>query len=325
LNSTPRVTVIMPIRNEAAFITRSLGAVLNQTYPRHLTEIVIADGMSDDGTPDIIRAVPGAHDVIIVPNPQRRQAAGLNLAIQRASGEVIVRVDGHTVIAEDYIAQCVAALIESGAQNVGGPMHPVGVTPMGRAIAAAGKSAFAVPTAFHVSERAQFTDTVYLGAWWKTTFDQIGLFDETAPPNEDYDLNYRIRAAGGKVYLTPRIQSVYYGRQTLPALVRQYFNYGIGKVKTLRRHPASLRLRHLVAPAFVAALIVGAVGALLHPLLAVGWLAMLGLYAAANLFFSARAARGAEAGVLIRLPIVFFAIHLAWGAGFWFALLTGRR
>jgi glycosyltransferase involved in cell wall biosynthesis len=287
--------------------------------------VIIADGMSDDGTPDIIRAMPGAEEVIILPNPRRRQAAGLNLAIQRATGEVIVRVDGHTVIAGDYIAQCVAALIASGAQNVGGGMHPVGITPMGKAIAAAGRSAFAVPTAFHTSDRAQFTDTVYLGAWWKTTFDQIGLFDEDAPPNEDYDLNYRIRAAGGRVYLTPDIRSVYYGRQTLPALVRQYFNYGVGKVKTLRRHPASLRPRHLVAPAFVAALVLGAVAALLHPLLAAAWLAMLVLYAAVNAFFSMRAAGGAGLGVLLRLPIVFFAIHAAWGAGFWFALLTRRR
>jgi glycosyltransferase involved in cell wall biosynthesis len=318
-SSEPTVTVIMPIRNEAAFIERSLGAVLAQDYPPDKLDVLVADGMSDDGTPDIIRAMPGAERVTIIPNPGRRQAEGLNAAIPLATGEVIVRVDGHTIIAADYVRECVRALVETGAYNVGGAMDPVGITPMGKAIAAAGKSPFAVPTAFHVSGQAQYTDTVYMGAWQRGVFDLVGLYDVTTTPNEDYELNYRTRKAGGKIYLTPRIRSQYFGRQTLGALARQYYKYGIGKIQTLSIHPESVRPRQLVAPAFVAGLLVGGVLALLHPVFLALLLLGIGAYAALNLLFSLRQARG-DVGLLWRLPIIFTTIHLAWGAGFWVGL-----
>jgi cellulose synthase/poly-beta-1,6-N-acetylglucosamine synthase-like glycosyltransferase len=320
----PPVTIVMPIRNEAQFIARSLGAVLAQDYPADRMQILIADGQSDDDTRAIIRALPGAERVQIVDNPGRKQAEGLNLLIPLATGEYVIRVDGHTIIAPDYVRECVRALAETGAGNVGGAMDPVGLTPMGRAIAAAGKSSFAVPTAFHVSERAQFTDTVYMGAWPRAVFDRVGLFNTAATPNEDYEFNYRLRAAGYRIYLTPRIRSQYFGRQTLRALWRQYFRYGIGKVQTLRLHPGSLRPRHLIAPLFTAGLIGGIPLALIVPLLWLPWLIGVGLYAALNLFFSFRAARRADVPVW-RLPPVFLTIHLAWGLGFWSALLSPAR
>lgn len=320
----PPVTVIMPIRNEAAYIQATLGAVLSQSYPADRIEIIVVDGLSDDGTLALIRDLPASQRVTILSNPARRQAAALNLTIPQAAGEIIVRVDGHTLIAPDYVECCVKALNETGAQNVGGMMNPVGITPIGKAIAAAGKSAFAVPTAFHVSEKAQFTDTVYLGAWRKTIFDQVGYFNETALANEDYEHNYRIRRAGGKIYLTPHIQSIYYGRQSLRALWSQYFRYGIGKVEILRLHPQSLKLRHLVAPVFVAGLVAGGVAALLHPLLLLGWVSMIVIYLLTNFFFTLRLARRVELKVLHWVPIVFLVIHLSWGAGFWVGVLSGR-
>src|SRR5690606_9670824 len=129
--SDPLVTVIMPIRNEVRFIEQSLGAVLAQDYPIERLEILVADGMSDDGTLDIIHALPGAERVRIIPNPGRKQAEGLNIAIPGARGEYIIRVDGHTVIASDYVRECVRAFRETGAANVGGTMDPVGITPTG--------------------------------------------------------------------------------------------------------------------------------------------------------------------------------------------------
>jgi hypothetical protein len=199
-------------------------------------------------------------------------------------------------------------------------MDPVGITPMGKAIAAAGKSAFAVPTSFHVSSTPQYTDTVYLGAWPRALFEKIGLYNTATTPNEDYELNYRIRKAGGKIYLSPRIRSQYFGRQSLRALARQYFNYGIGKIQTLALHPQSVRPRQLVAPAFVLGLVVGAGLAVLHPVFLGLWGAGIATYAALNLFFSAKAAGRAGSGLLWRLPLVFLTIHLAWGAGFWYGL-----
>lgn len=320
-SSVPPVSVILPIRNEAAFIAECLGAVLAQDYPPDRLEILVADGMSDDNTLEIIRSLPGAERVTIIPNPDRIQAAGLNRAIEQASGEIIVRVDGHAIIAPDYVRMCVETLQSTGADNVGGAMNPVGITPMGKAIAAAGKSPFAVPTAFHVSQTPQYTDTVYLGAWHRTLFDRIGLFDERFVINQDYELNYRIREAGGKIYFTPAIRSIYYGRQTLRALWRQYFRYGKGKVRTLRKHPASLRPRQLVAPVFVAGLIGGAVLGVFSEPLRLLWLVGIALYLLLSLAFSWKAARAAERSLFWRLPLVFLTIHLAWGVGFWVGLL----
>lgn len=317
----PLVTVVMPIRNEASFITRSLGAVLAQDYPPDKIEVLIADGLSDDGTQDIIRAMPGAERVKIFPNPAKRQAEGLNIIIPMAKGEIIVRVDGHTIIEPNYVQECVNALNTTGASNVGGAMDPIGITLVGKAIAAAGKSSFSVPSAFHVSDQPQLTDTVYLGAWKRTIFDQVGLYNTATTPNEDYELNYRIRQAGGKIYLTPRIKSQYFGRQSFSSLARQYFNYGIGKIQTLRIHPKSLRIRHLVAPAFVAWIVLGVVLSMLHPLVFMLWGFGLLAYGMANLFFSVKVAQKAGLTLLYYLPVVFLTIHLSWGIGFWYGLV----
>ncbi len=317
----PFVSVIMPIRNEEAFIARSLGAVLTQDYPANKIEVLIADGMSDDKTLEIIRALPGADRVHVIDNPAYIQTAGLNRAIPHTRGEIIIRVDGHTVIAPDYVRQCAQTLEQTGAQNVGGPMNPIGITPMGKAIAIAGKSSFAVPTAFHVTQKAQDTDTVYLGAWRREIFDRVGLFNEHVNINEDYEFNYRIIKAGGRVYLNPAIQSQYFGRQTITALAHQYFRYGMVKVKTLHTHPGSLKLRHLVAPVFVAGVLIGGVLSLFHPLFALLWLAGITVYGGLNLFFSLKAAPNFE----WRIPLVFLTIHITWGSGFWIGLFRGMK
>lgn len=318
----PLVTVILPIRNESAFIERCLGAILTQDYPADQLEILVADGMSDDDTRQIIAAMPGAERVRIIDNPRRIQAAGLNEAIRHAKGDVIVRVDGHTVVAPDYVRQCINALQATDADNVGGAMDPVGLTDTGKAIALAGKSPFAVPTAFHVSATPQFTDTVYMGAWPRHVFDRVGGFSERVGVNEDYELNYRIRASGGKIFFSPQIRSVYYGRQTIPALARQYYRYGKSKVRTLQEHPASLRPRQLVAPLFVAGLMVGLPLGWLSKLLRGLWWAGLICYGIANLYFSFKAAARLTPKIAWRIPLVFFTIHLAWGIGFWMGLLN---
>jgi GT2 family glycosyltransferase len=280
-------------------------------------EILIADGLSDDHTLDVIQSLPGSERIRIIPNPQVIQAAGMNVAIRQAQGEIILRVDGHTVIAPDYVRQCVNALRATGAQNVGGPMDSVGVTPMGMAIAAAGKSAFAVPSAFHVSRQAQYSDTVYMGAWPRQVFDQIGLYNEQLAVNEDYELNYRIRKAGGKIYFSPAIRSQYFGRQTLAALARQYFRYGRSKMKVLREYPDSLRPRHLAAPIFVAGMLAGIPLIVISPATRIVWLCGLLAYAVLSSFFSMRVAIRTEWNLAWRIPIVFLTVHLSWGLGFW--------
>lgn len=310
------VSVVMPIYNEAQFIQRSLAAVLSQDYPD--LEVLIVDGLSTDGTPDRVRAMIAANPrARLLTNPGRIQSCALNIGIQAAQGDVIVRVDGHTVIASDYVSQCVRALQETGADTVGGPMRCVGITPMGWAIAAAYRSPFRVPSRVAISRRAEYVDTVYMGAWPRSVFERVGGFDETLAVNEDYELNYRIRKAGGRVYLSPDICSEYYGRQTLRALWQQFFLYGRWKLRMLLKSPASTRLRHLVAPAFVAVLIGGAALALLIPFAAWMWVSILASYLLANATASIRQASRDGWSLLPRLPLVFACIHLAWGIGFW--------
>ncbi len=318
----PLVTVIMPIRNEEDFIERSLGAVLKQEYPPDKIEVLIADGLSDDGTVNVIESLPGAERVRIISNPEHIQSHGLNRLIPLAKGDYVIRIDGHTIIAPDYVRRCVDTLQETGAENVGGAMDPVGITPSGKAISAAGKSPFAVPSAFHVSSTPQYTDTVYLGAWPRTVFDEVGVFSTDVGVNEDYEFNYRIRAHGGKIYYNPAIKSTYYGRQTWSHLARQYYRYGRSKIKTLRKHPESLRPRQAMAPLFVAGLVIGLPLIILIPLL--GWLyfGVILLYGILSLIFALRVAASNPGNIPVwRVMLTFVIMHITWGIGFWRELI----
>jgi succinoglycan biosynthesis protein ExoA len=321
----PSVSIIMPVRNEAAWIQQSLSAVLAQDYPADLMQILLVDGQSEDRTQDLVAALPGVERVTILSNPARRQAAGLNLGLRHSHGEIIVRIDGHTLVAPDYVSECVKALALTGAQGVGGLMHPMGLTPTGRAVAGATMSRFAVPTAFHVSQTARYTDTVYMGAWPRAVLDQVGGFDEDLLTNEDYELHFRIRQAGGKLYLTPTIVSEYICRQSLGGVMRQYFAYGQGKVRTLAKHPRSVRLRHLLAPGLLFWLVLGlALAALVGGVFLLGWLASIACYVLLCLLATFQVGRRLDhpqARLLWTLPLVFSTIHLSWGAGFWRGLL----
>jgi succinoglycan biosynthesis protein ExoA len=319
------VSVIMPVRNEERLIALSLNAVLHQTYPAERIEILVVDGESEDGTLAAIRSMPEAERVRVLHNPRRIQAAGMNLGLREVRGDIIVRVDGHTVIAPDYVQECVRALRETGADGVGGAMIPVGVSQTGKAIAAATRTGFAVPGAFRTDRTGRYTDTVYMGAWPRAVLDRVGGFDERFPINEDYELHYRIRQGGGRIYLAPGIRSHYFGRQTFSTLARQYFRYGRAKTSILRKVPRSLRPRQLVAPAFVACLVAGALFSAFSPPILFAWLGMLLAYLALNLGFSLRAALRTGRHLLWRIPLAFMTVHLAWGSGFWVGLMRGEE
>jgi glucose-1-phosphate thymidylyltransferase short form len=320
---SPFVSVLMPIRNEAEFIERSLGAVLMQDYPPDRMEVLISDGMSTDATRAIIESVKRNNPnicVLLLDNVGHAVSAGMNVALARARGEVIVRVDGHTLIARDYVRKCVDALEQSGASNVGGPMNAIGLGRIGQAVAVATSSPFGVGGArFHYSNREEWVDTVYMGAWPREVFGSIGTFDEEMVRNQDDEFNYRLRAAGGSIFLTPRIKSEYYSRTTIRSLWRQYFQYGYWKVRVMQKHSGQMQPRQFVPPLFVGAC-VGAL--LLLPLLRVdGYFlgAVVGTYAIANLTASILSLRNRDYRLLPLVPVVFATLHLAYGLGF----LTG--
>lgn len=318
-NALPLVSVIMPVYNEASFIRESLGAVLAQDYPADKLEILVVDGGSTDNTCQPVREMlADSGRGRLLQNPRKIQAAALNIGISAAQGDIIVRVDGHTIIAPDYVSACVSYLVQNKADNVGGLMRPLGTTRVGRSIALATTSPFGIGgSKFHYSEREQYVDTVYLGAFWRKTFDRIGLYDETVNINEDYELNIRLRKAGGKILLSPRIKSYYFPRASLPALWTQYFVYGRQKTLTLQKHPASLQWRQAIPPlfvfGFVFTLMLGFVWQPARYLFA----AIAGSYLLANMVASTIAARRGGWQYLPVLPLVFASIHFVWGLGFW--------
>lgn len=326
----PFVTVIMPVRNEADFIARSLGAVLTQDYPPERMEIIIADGMSTDGTRAEIARLAAQHPHIpirVIDNPRQIVPTGMNLAYKQAKGEIIVRVDGHCEIAPNYLSECVAHLLSDAADGVGGPIETVGQTPFSQSIALAMSSTFGVGgSAFRtVKDKALYTDTVAFPAYRRAVMERAGGYDEQLTRNQDDEYNYRLRGLGFRLLLTPKIRSRYFSRATLRRVWRQYYQYGFYKVRVLQKHPRQMSLRQFVPPFFVAALMLGGLLALISPFFLALWLLLMIAYAAANIGASALLAAQHGWQHLPRLPFIFAALHLSYGLGFWHGMIHFAR
>jgi succinoglycan biosynthesis protein ExoA len=314
----PLVSVVVPVYNEERFILACLESVLAQDYPADRFEVIVADGGSTDRTRDIVGSIAIHHpNVRLIDNPGRTQAAGLNLAIKASRGQFIARQDGHAEWTRHHLRRSVELLVDSGADNVGGRADGVGHRASGRAIACAMRSPFGVGGArFRYSERVEEVATVFPGTFRRSAFERVGLFDEAYPPHEDYELNHRIRAAGGRILYSPDIPTRYHVRDSVTALARQYFRYGRAKVRVARRSPGVVRPYHLAAPALVAAVPVAAVLAASRRgrrLDASGF----AFYAAACIAAGWRAGAGEPLGVRVRVPGMFAVLHVAWGLGFW--------
>lgn len=320
MHNLPLVTVIMPVRNEAAFIDQSLGAVLTQDYSPERMEVLVVDGRSTDATRERVAELAKRRPEValsVIDNPRGIVATGLNAGLARAQGEIIVRVDGHTIIAPDYVRQSVAAIERTKADNVGGRMAAVGGGRLGQAVALATSSRFGVGNArFHYSDEEEWVDTVYLGSWPRGVFQRVGLFDEEQVRNQDDEFNYRLRARGGRILLCPLIKSQYHNRATLGSLWRQYLQYGYWKVRVMQKHLRQMRLRQFAPALFVSALVASLLAA---PWSIAGRWALGGLlatYMAANLAASIMVAAKGGWRMLPLLPVVFATLHVAYGVGF---------
>lgn len=317
-NGLPFVSVIMPVRNEGSFIDRSLKAVLDQTYPADLMEVVIADGMSTDDTRERIErlAATAGSAVSVVDNEKQIAPSGLNRALEHAKGEIVVRVDGHCEIDPAYVENCVALLLAREADGVGGPIETIGETPVARAIALAMSSKFGVGgSAFRtVEDRQLYTDTVAFPGYTREILERAGPFNEELVRNQDDEYNFRIRKMGGRILLSPTIRSRYYSRSTLRSLWRQYYQYGYWKVRVLQLHPKQMSGRQFVPFAFVVSLIALAI---LGVFTALGLWALLGvvaLYMAANLF-AALATAKREISLIPVLSLSYLILHISYGLG----------
>jgi succinoglycan biosynthesis protein ExoA len=323
----PFVSVLMPVRNEADFIERSLGAVLEQNYPHHLMEVVISDGESTDGTLDLIEKVAAGSDIPVrtVQNPKKIAPAALNLAIAQARGDIFVRVDGHCEIEPDYVANCVKHLTDGSADGVGGPIETIGVGHQAKAISIAMSSKFGVGgSAFRtVNDREMYTDTVAFPGYTREIVERNGPFDEELVRNQDDEYNYRIRKLGGRILLSPDIRSRYYSRSTFRKLWSQYYQYGYWKVRVLQMHPKQMSVRQFVPFLFVVSLITFA---LIGLFTTVGlWMlaGIIALYLIANFAASVIAARS-EVRIVPALSLSYLILHLSYGLGSLAGLLVFR-
>ncbi len=325
--SEPFISVIMPIRNEGTFIKRALEAVLAQDYPADKMEILVVDGRSTDNTREIVGELQSQHPSLkLLDNPGMIVPIGMNIALRESRGTIIVRVDGHCEIAEDYVRRCIEHLEGDGVDGVGGPIETIGESFLARAIAVAMSSPFGVGgAAFRtIEDRTMYVDTVAFPAYTRSAIEKAGLYDEEFVRNQDDEYNYRLRKLGGKILLSPDIRSRYYSRSSLRKLWRQYFQYGFWKVRVMQKHSRQMRPRQFAPPLFVVTLLLSAILTAIpatRPLGAIGLLAVGGSYLMANLAASIAIAYRNGWKYLLAMPPTFAALHTGYGAGFCMGLL----
>ena len=335
MSARPAVSVILPARNAETTLPATLDSILSQDYPGGI-EVIVADGSETAATADLLRA--RYPQVLRVDNPDRGISAGLNRALAAARHPVVQRCDAHAVLPPGYIARAVEVLIRTGAVNVGGRVNPIGTTPFERAVALATVTRLGAGDArYRVGGPPGPVDTVFPGTFRRAAVDAAGGFDETLLRNEDYELNWRLRAHGGTVWFAPELVADYRPRGSFAALARQYCDYGRWKRVVLRRHPRSLKVRQLAPLLLLLALAASVLLAAAGGLLAAGWpapgaeaaghgllaLAALcpGAWAVALLGVSAAAGLRRRRPEAVLMPAVLATIHLAWAAGF----LAGAR
>ena len=317
----PPVSVVVPARDEAEDLPAALASVAAQDYEGAI-EIVVADGSAGSGTADAVRA--RFPQVRIVTNPARGTSAGLNHAVAAASHDILVRCDARCRLPPGYVRVAVGTLERTGAAVVGGMQRAAGTTPFTRAVAMAMTTPLGAGDArYRIGGAEGPADTVWLGVFRRAVLEAAGGFDETLARNQDYELNWRIRAGGGTVWFTPALCAEYRPRDSFGALARQYCEWGRWKCAVLRRHPASLRWRHVAAPlpALVLALSAVAGTATASPLAAVPPLAYLLVLITGA---AVHGLRRRDAAALL-LPPVLATMHLAWGTGFWRAFFRPRE
>lgn len=316
--TNPSITLLIPMYNEEKYIGLCLSSLLKQDYPKEKFEVIIFDGGSLDHSREIVKKnIANYPQVHLKHNPKKIQAAAWNLGLSCAKGQIIGIVSAHSVLAPDYVSNIIETLIRTGADMVGGPTvaHAEGL--IAQTIALALNSPFGVGNArFHYTNKEIEVDSVFMGACWRKTYEKIGGFDEELVRNQDDEFSYRLRKAGGKIICNPKIQSRYYSRSSISGLWRQYFQYGLYKVRVLQKHPLQMSVRQFVPPLFVLSLLVSII---LTITVNWGWIllaSILGSYLIANLAVSLNTAIKRGLSYLPLLPLTFATIHTSYGLGF---------
>jgi glycosyltransferase involved in cell wall biosynthesis len=321
----PKVSIVAPCRNEAAYIEKTIMSILQSDYPSDIMELLVVDGMSTDGTREIVEAMAQKDNRIkIIDNPDKIVPSAMNIGIRRARGNYIIRIDCHSTFAPDYISKCIEISQRTGAENVGGYIEtlPGADTAIARAIAQATSSRFGVGnSAFRLSGPEQQVDTVPFGTFRKELFKKTGLYDERLARNQDIELNSRIRKAGGRIIISPEIKLCYYNRATYLQLWRQSFNNGLWNPYTLWLAGGGLSIRHFVPMFFVLGLITLVASTIFFEVTKWVLLGYISIYLSAAFCFAVRSAEKMNISVLLILWS-FITLHTAYGLGSLWSIVT---
>ena len=312
-NSTfPPVSVILPILNEERDLSNCISAILQQDYPSNI-EVIVALGPSKDKTTQIAEKLSESDSRIkLVSNPTGQTAAGLNLAIEASSYEIICRIDGHSEISNNYVKTAVEILQQKNAVNVGGLMHADSNTGLQRVIAQAMRSKLGVGSSkFHTGGSAGESDTVYLGTYKKSAVLAAGGFDERYVRAQDWELNYRLRKNGGLIWFDPRLQVTYRPRSTFKKLARQYFQYGRWRRVISRQYRSTVNFRYLAPPVAVIVNLLSIFFTFtINPIFISPFLTYFSILIIGSLFI------GRKVVDKLLMPFVLATMHFSWGIGF---------
>ena len=326
-NGSPDVSVVVPARNASSTICDALRSILLQEYSGDV-EIIVADGSDDENMAQLIRhAFP---TVTIVLNPDRITSAGLNRAIAASSSDVIVRCDAAAVLMQGYLQRAVETLQRTGAANVGGRQLPIGTNMFQRAVSMAMVSRMGSGNSrYKVGGQEGEVDTVYMGVFRRDALLAIGGFDETIVHNQDYEVNWRLRQAGEKIWFDPKMGATYKPRRNFLELSKQYFNYGRWKMAVLKRHPRSLQPRQLAAPALLLGLLFSVIVALLGvvwpPLVLAALLPVMYICVYSSVLYMALLITISNDPARHLLPSVWATMHISWGVGFFVGILKSKN
>lgn len=312
----PIVSIAVPMLNEAKYILSCLDSFAAQDYPLELLDLMVIDGGSDDGSRLVVEAYAKENPwVRVVDNPVGSAAAAFNVGMYQARGQVVCLFSSHGVADPDFVSASVRALHRSGAAGVGGDYRHEGTDGRSAAIGAAMVSPVGMASPHRFASEARDVDTISHPVYWRDAMLATGPFDEALKRNSDYEFNYRVRASGERLHFDPAIGSVYRPRPTLNALFRQFWFYGKWKARVAERYPATLRPRHLVAPAAVTGAVFAPLALVVRPLRAPVAL-VASLYAAVVALGTVKAAKGRDDVHVPTLAAAFPVMHAAWGAGF---------
>ena len=322
----PLISAVVATYNEERHVEACLRGLCAQVELPGDLEIIVVDGNSTDRTAEIVRALAGSDRRIrLIPNPDRYQVYAWNIGTREARGQYVAFCSAHTEYAHDYFARCYEAQQRTGAANVGGVQAPIGEGLIGRAVAIAMQSPFAVGNAtFRYTRKEQFVDSAFASFFRKSLLVQIGGYDESIVINEDSELNYRLRQAGHKILVSPSIHVRHHVRSSIPALIRQMFRYGYWRRRTQLEHPRFVPWRVMAPPLLVLGIVLALAG--FASTGSVWWLAIPASYAAfvtmavCVIIMQSRSLLPALC-LLFLLPTM----HVAYGVGWWSGLLVHRR